>query len=163
VKGGAVCAVAFIAALVPWWARAQGSLDAGTNAEIRVDAIAANGGAVVQAGGGVQIPAGYYARVGLIGAVGADAVASSAAVSGRLDIIGRFLLDPFREHAWGLSAGAGISLRAARRDKVRPYLAAVIDLEGPRRPSGMAPAFQVGLGGGVRVGAALRWGGRTTR
>lgn len=144
-------------------AHAQATLDAGVKPELRVDAINAHSVTVVQAGGGIEVPAGYYARIGVIGAVGAPVATGASGLDGRLDVIGRFLFDPFREHAWGLSAGAGVSVRAAVHDKVRPYLATVIDLEGPRRASGFAPAFQLGLGGGVRVGAALRWSGRVTR
>ncbi len=143
--------------------RAQAMLDASVKPEVRVDAITSRGATVLYAGGGVQIPAGYYARVGVIGAVGAPVQSGDRSMSGRLDVIGRFLFDPFREHAWGLSAGAGVSVRAATGDRVRPYLATVIDLEGQRSPGGISPAFQLGLGGGVRVGAALRWGGRVTR
>ena len=152
-----------LAATLSSRAHAQATLDAGMKPELRVDAIAASRVTVLQAGGGIEIPAGYYARVGVIGAIGAPVSSGERSVSGRLDVIGRFLFDPFREHAWGISAGAGISLRAAQRDRVRPYLASVIDLEGPRNDAGFAPAFQIGLGGGLRVGAALRWGGRVSR
>ena len=144
-------------------AHAQATLDAGVKPELRVDAITAHSVTVVQAGGGVEIPAGYYARVAVIGAVGAPVSTGASGIDGRLDVIGRFLFDPFREHAWGLSAGAGVSLRVAKDDKVRPYLTTVLDLEGPLAAAGFSPAFQVGLGGGVRIGGALRWGGRVTR
>lgn len=139
------------------------TLDAGVKPELRIDVITARSSTVLQAGGGVEIPAGYYARIGVIGAIGAPVSSGERGVSGRLDVIGRFLFDPFREHAWGISAGAGVSVRAAQGDRVRPYLATVLDVEGPRGDSGFAPAFQVGLGGGLRVGAALRWGGRVSR
>jgi hypothetical protein len=144
-------------------ARAQATLDAGVKPELRADAITSRATTVVQVGGGAEIPAGYYVRVGVLGAVGAPVSSGARDLGGRLDVIARFLFDPFREHAWGLSAGAGVSLRVAEHDRVRPYLATVLDLEGPRRASGIAPSFQVGLGGGVRVGAGLRWGGRVTR
>ena len=155
--------VLLVLAAVSSSAHAQATLDAGITPELRVDAITGRGSTVVQAGGGVEVPAGYYARIGVMGAVGAPVSSGARSIDGRLDVIGRFLFDPFREHAWGLSAGAGVSLRVAERDKVRPYLAAVVDLEGPRGASGVAPAFQVGLGGGVRVGVGLRWGGKVTR
>ena len=150
-------------AVVASVARAQATLDAGVKPEVRVDAITSRNATVLSAGGGVQIPAGYYARVGVLGAVGAPVTSGARRVSGRLDVIGRFLFDPFREHAWGLSAGAGVSILAAQNNWGRPYLATVIDLEGPRSGGGVSPAFQIGLGGGVRIGAALRWGGRVTR
>ena len=158
-------ALALLSLLVsaPSVALAQAILDAGVAPEVRVDAITARSTTVLQVGGGIQIPAGYYARVGVIGAVGAPVSSGERSVGGRLDVIARFLFDPFREHAWGLSAGAGISVRAAQHDRLRPYLATIIDLEGRRSAGGISPAFQLGLGGGVRVGAALRWGGRVAR
>lgn len=131
--------------------------------EVRVDAIVAAHRTSLQAGGGVQIPFGYYARIGLIGAAGTDVVAEGREASGRLDVVGRFLLDPFRQTSWGLSVGAGLSLRARSRDHVRPYLVTVVDLEGPRGKSGMAPSLQVGVGGGTRLGAGVRWVPRQAR
>jgi hypothetical protein len=142
--------------------RAQ-TVDQGVKPELRLDAIVAEHRSVVEAGGGFQIPAGYYARIGITGAAGAELKSGPGSASGRLDIIGRFLFDPFRQTTWGLSAGAGVSVRAHSGDRVRPYLVTVIDLEGPRASSGFAPAVQVGLGGGVRIGAAIRWGGRGSR
>ena len=131
--------------------------------EVRLDAIVAAHRTSLQAGGGVQIPFGYYARIGLIGAAGTDVVAQGWEASGRLDVVGRFLLDPFRQTSWGLSVGAGLSLRARSRDHVRPYLVTVVDLEGPRGKSGMAPSLQVGVGGGTRLGAGVRWVPRQAR
>ena len=144
-------------------ARAQGTLDAGVQPELRIDAIRASNSTLLEGGGGIEIPAGYYARVGVIGALGTPVTSGGRSVAGRVDVIARFLFDPFRERSWGLSAGAGISLRAANGDRVRPYLATVLDVEGKRSAGGISPALQVGLGGGVRVGAVLRWGRSITR
>ena len=146
----------------PATARAQASGERLTP-EVRVDAIVAAHRTSLQAGGGVQIPLGYYGRIGVIGAAGTDVVAGARGASGRLDVVGRFLLDPFRQSSWGLSVGAGLSLRARSGDLGRPYLVALIDLEGPRGNSGMAPALQVGVGGGVRIGAGVRWVPRQAR
>jgi hypothetical protein len=131
--------------------------------EVRMDAIVAAHRTSLQAGGGVQVPAGYYARIGLIAAAGTDVVPGGREASGRLDLVGRFLLDPFRQTPWGLSVGAGLSLRARSGDRVRPYLVTVVDIEGPRGIRGMAPSLQLGVGGGVRLGAAVRWVPRQTR
>ena len=132
-------------------------------AEVRVDVIASSGRTAIQGGGGVQVPAGYYARIGIDGAIGADNVNGAQQKSGRVDVLGRFLFDPFRQSAWGISAGAGVSVRAHEGDRLRPLLLAVIDVEGQRASNGISPALQVGLGGGVRVGAVLRWGARNAR
>ena len=79
------------------------------------------------------------------------------------DLLARFLLDPFRQTRWGFSAGAGMSLRAEEGDRVRPQLLLALDLEGPRSKHDLAPAVQVGLGGGARVGLGVRWEGRAAR
>jgi hypothetical protein len=149
---------------LPAVAASQNPVYEGIKPEIRADVISSDDRVALQAGGGVEIPAGYYARIGIIGAAGSDLVPnSSRELSGRLDVLGRFLFDPFRQSKWGFSAGAGVSLRVHEGDRVRPLLLSVIDLEAPRPPGGIAPAFQLGLGGGIRIGAALRWGGRNTR
>jgi hypothetical protein len=137
--------------------------DASPRAELRVDAIVADSVTAVQGGIGVQIPAGYYARIGIDGALGADITNGHSELSGRLDLLARFLFDPFRQSRWALSGGGGVSLRAREGSNVRPYLVAVLDLEGPRSSSGVAPAFQLGLGGGVRMGVILRWASKSVR
>ncbi len=141
--------------LVAMRASAQG-LDGTIEPELRADMIAASHVTSWQGGAGLQIPAGYYARIGLDAAVGADVAHGVSETSGRVDVLARFLFDPFRQTHWGVSAGAGVSVRAREGDHVRPYLLAVLDLEAPRTSGGVAPAVQVGLGGGVRVGLVLR-------
>ena len=57
---------------------------------------------------GVQIPMGYYVRVGLDGAVGVatgSVPSPGSRADARADVLVRFLLDPFRQSAYGLSAG----------------------------------------------------------
>lgn len=131
--------------------------------EVRVDAFLRDGRQSVEAGAGVQIPAGYYVRIGVIGAAGTTFDDGSSSASGRVDILGRFLFDPFRQSGLGVSAGAGLSLRAQRGDRVRPLLMAALDIEGRQRGNGMSPAIQLGLGGGVRLGVGLRWGSARVR
>jgi hypothetical protein len=140
--------------------------------ELRLDVIAGHQPAV-QVGAGVQIPAGYYVRLGLDAAVGLalgdhESLIGSASpapgrLDGRLDLLARFLLDPFRQSAYGLSVGGGLSLRAEPGDRVRPLLLVAADIEGRRSAHGIVPALQVGLGGGVRIGVVLRRGARLTR
>lgn len=129
--------------------------------ELRVDVMGGPQPAV-QAGAGVQVAAGYYARIGLDVAVGrrVDALSPSlpSRLDGRLDLLARFLLDPFRQSPYGLSLGGGMTFRAEPGDRVRPLLLAAIDLEGRRSTHGWVPAVQLGLGGGVRAGVILRRG-----
>jgi hypothetical protein len=133
--------------------------------ELRLDVIAGHEPAV-QAGAGVQVPMGYYVRVGIVGAVGvptgADAPSPRRA-DARADLLVRFLLDPFRQSRYGLSIGGGLSARAEPGDRVRPLLLVAMDLEGRRSSHGLVPALQLGLGGGVRVGMILRRGARLMR
>lgn len=123
-------------------------------AEYRADVIAGRGTAA-QVGGGVTVPMGLYVRLGLIGAVGATRHDGATRASGRSDAIARFVLDPFHELPVALSLGGGVSVPYEANRRIRPYLTAVVDLEGRRR-GGVTPALQVGLGGGTRVGIALR-------
>jgi len=140
--------------------------------ELRLDVIAGHQPAV-QAGAGVQIPMGYYVRLGLDGALGVatgdrkaligTADAPPGRLDGRVDLLVRFLLDPFRQSAYGLSVGGGLSARAEPGDRVRPRLLVAADLEGRRSTHGVVPAIQLGLGGGVRIGVLVRRGARVMR
>ena len=126
--------------------------------EGRVDGIFART-PVVEAGLGLSVPAGLYVRTGLVGGIGAG----SHGVEGRTDFIARFSLDPFRQSRWAPYAGGGISgrYRSAEDGGSHAYLLIYLGLEGALpvgRTSGWVPAFELGLGGGARVGVILRRG-----
>ena len=123
--------------------------------ELRADAIVARATSL-QAGAGVEIPAGIYMRIGVDGAAGATWRDGGTAASGRVDAVARFLLDPFREVPVGLSFGGGVSVPiGARAGERSPHLTLVVDVEG-RAHHGISPALQLGLGGGARIGVVLR-------
>ena len=131
--------------------------------EVRLDILGGRP-ASVQGGIGLQIPAGTYVRVGLLAGAGTTLDRdANARAAGRVDVLARFLIDPFRQSRWGFSAGAGVSVRADPGERVRPRLFAALDLEGRRWVNGISPALQIGLGGGVRGGVGLRWSARTAR
>lgn len=126
--------------------------------EWRVDGLFARSSGV-EAGLGVSVPAGIYVRNGLVGGVGVG----RHGAEGRTDLVSRFSLDPFRQSRWALYGGGGISGRYRRKDDggAHAYLLIFVGLEGPLplgRTSGWVPAFEVGLGGGARVGVILRRG-----
>lgn len=124
--------------------------------EYRADAIIGGSRTTAQAGVGAVVPLGVYVRFALDGAAGAtwhDGVTNG---SGRVDAIARFLLDPLREEPVAVSLGGGLSLPYVVHDAhVRPFLTAVIDIEGRMRGP-ITPAVQIGLGGGARIGVVLR-------
>src|SRR5213075_2204689 len=123
-------------------------------AEYRADAIVGRGTAA-QGGAGVVVPLGIYIRLGIDAAAGATWRGDATRASGRVDVIGRFLLDPFRETRLGLSLGGGVSVPYTDGEqRVRPYLTVVIDVEG-RVHGPVTPALQIGLGGGTRIGVVL--------
>jgi hypothetical protein len=127
--------------------------------EVRIDYLGTRPH-TVHAGLGINVPAGTYVRVGLIGAGGASWREGRTTGSARADVITRFMFDPFRERRWGLSAGGGVSVRYDGdtfdgRRRWRTLIALLLDLEGPRS-GGVAPAFALGLGGGIRAGVLLR-------
>jgi hypothetical protein len=137
--------------------RAQGLPRPRPRAEARVDYLGPSPDAV-HAGVGVNLPVGTYLRMNVVGAGGASWDEARTGLSLRADVVGRFIFDPFRERRWGLSAGGGLSVRYDPGNgdrRWRPLLAVVVDLEGPRNGSA-APALQVGLGGGARVGLIIR-------
>jgi len=170
---GVLAASSVLAALAPFAPAVRAQVPRPTvQPELRLDGIFGHQPAV-QLGGGVQVPMGYYVRVGLDVAVGVATVDRAAPVGsgdtppgpldGRADLLVRFLLDPFRQSAFGLSLGGGLSARAEPGDRVRPRLLVAMDVEGRRSTRGLVPALQVGLGGGLRVGVVLRRGARLMR
>jgi hypothetical protein len=135
--------------------RAQGGGGPPVYAEYRADAIVGRGTSV-QGGAGVSLPLGVYVRLAVDASAGATWRDATTRASGRVDAIGRFLLDPFREVPVALSLGGGVSVPYVdKQSQVRPYLLLVVDVEGRTRGP-VTPALQIGLGGGTRVGLVLR-------
>ena len=98
---------------------------------------------------GAAVRVGPYVRAGLSVAGDVWRSVSTTAAAIRTEYVMRFTLDPLAEQRWGMSIGGGLGYRE------RPYLLVVAELEGPRR-SGVRPAFQLALGGGVRLAFVLR-------
>lgn len=140
------------AALLPAEMSSQG------RTELRADVLLAQPTAI-HAGAGVLFPVGTYLRSGVVAGAGkADSGASF-----RIDLVTAFHLDPFRESRWGPYGGGGISVRHDQdSDRQKAALLILLGLEGPARGS-FAPAFELGLGGGIRAGLVMRRGGGRTR
>ena len=144
---------AALVALAASAARAQ-RLEPPPYLEYRVDAIDGRG-TTVQGGLGYTVPMGVYVRLAAIGGIGPQWRQGQTLLAGRTDVIARFVLDPFRQLPVALSLGGGLSVPFEQRTVTRPYLTAVIDVEGRGR-GGITPAIQLGLGGGARLGLVLR-------
>lgn len=126
--------------------------------EGRIDAIVSEETAI-HAGAGVSVPMGLYLRAGVV--VGAGA--GRYGVEARSDLIARFTFDPLRQSRWAPYGGGGVSGRynSTAEGRAKAYLLIFLGVEGPLRAgsrAGWVPAFEVGLGGGVRAGVIIRKG-----
>ncbi len=113
---------------------------------------------------GVSVPAGLYVRTGVVVGVGGG----GRGVDSRIDLFSRFTFDPFRQSRWSPYAGGGLSGRyaAGNSPRAHAYMLVFVGFEGPLsgiRASGWVPAFELGLGGGARLGVVLRQGIRGRR
>lgn len=131
--------------------------------ELRVDGFGGDPWGV-HLGAGLGLRLGYNARLVVAGGVGRSHTDDEAELgggrsrgqaSGRVEVLGRFVLDPFREARRGPYAAAGVVQRLEAGLRPRTRLTAMVGVEGmPRR--GWAPSLEAGFGGGVRVGVVLR-------
>ncbi|MFL5581224.1 MAG: hypothetical protein ACJ8AO_12690, partial [Gemmatimonadaceae bacterium] len=123
--------------------------------EVRADGIFAAHEQVAQLGAGVSRALGSYARLTLVAAAGAADAEAAVHPAVRADGFVRITTDPFAEHARAPYVGAGVSARGRPDADPRVDLLVVLGVDG--RPRGAwAPAFELGLGGGARVGLVLR-------
>ena len=118
--------------------------------EGRIDGIIASNSAI-HAGLGVTAHTGTYLRSGFVGGIGR----SEDGISGRIDFINRFHLDPFRESRWAPYAGGGLSARFEDNRTHRFYLIVFAGLDGPVS-RGLATSLEAGFGGGGRIGVIVR-------
>ena len=130
--------------------------------ELRLDGTVGRGGGAL-ASVGAFADAGLYVRLGLVAGVGmtrgpaADraGTATGFAPAARIEALARFHVDPQRLSRRGLYAGGGVAVALREALAPRYELVALLGLEGAPRGA-VAPAVEVGLGGGVRVAVALR-------
>jgi hypothetical protein len=140
---------------------ARGQERAPIRPEVRIDATSADVQRL-ELGTGVAIPMGTYVRVALLagGGLARDDRNGSRAygdrvAAARADIVARFRLDPFHQSLHGLYSGGGVSYLASKGERGRVYVTLLAGLE-LRDRGHIAPAIELGLGGGVRLGIALR-------
>jgi hypothetical protein len=118
-----------------------------------VDAIVARR-ATVHAGLGLDVPVSSYVRAeGVVGA-GSYFASGGARFSARAEAIARFAADPLAERSRSPYVGAGLGVRR-EGGRTRGDVLAVLGLQ-LRARGRHAPSFELGFGGGVRLGAVLR-------
>ncbi|MGH7654792.1 MAG: hypothetical protein ACREN6_09020 [Gemmatimonadaceae bacterium] len=122
--------------------------------ELRADVLAGPP-AGAQVGVGANVAAGYYLRIGVDAAAGASARDGTAFASGRVDVVTRYLLDPFNEFRWAPYIGGGLTAQWDRRATRRGDLLLLVGIEGPVH-GGWLTSVELGLGGGARLGVVLR-------
>jgi hypothetical protein len=120
---------------------------------VRFDLIAGSVTAA-QLGAGLMMPISNYFALG--GTLGAGI--SETGFSGRGDLYTRFSLDPYHQYSWEPYFGVGGTVRLdSGGPGTRSYLLGFIGFNGPST-GGIAPGFELGVGGGIRLGVTLRWG-----
>jgi len=153
-RGGAVHTARVAAlALALLSAREAVAQRAGPRPLVRADVVLARASAL-QGALGLTLPLGNYVRLDAVAGAGVERSGGATHGSARGDLVGRFLLDPFRQSRWSGYAGGGLSALRTE-DDWRGYLLAVVGVEGPGA-RGLLPALELGLGGGARVGVVLR-------
>jgi hypothetical protein len=100
---------------------------------------------------GFTVKTGTYLRSGVDAGLGA----TRDGISGRIDFVNRFHLDPFRQFKWAPYAGGGLGVRFDDNRKERVYALVFLGLDGPVR-NGLGTSFEAGLGGGGRIGMIIR-------
>lgn len=131
-------------------------------AEVRVDATSSHEPRL-EASAGVAIPLGTYVRLAMLagGGIVRDGAGGNGAAA-RGDLIARFQLDPFRQQRRGVYGGGGLSFQQRTTRSGTIYFALMAGVE-TTAIRGVTPAFEVALGGGLRIGVALRQTGRGWR
>jgi hypothetical protein len=127
--------------------------------ELRVDGFTGEPWAV-HAGAGLGVRVSNNARLAVVGGIGPRSASdedrgSGTRLSGRIEVLGRFVLDPYRESPRGPYAAAGLVQRLEAGLRPRTRLTAMLGVEGRPR-AGWAPSLEAGFGGGVRVGLVFR-------
>jgi len=155
VRRVALVGLVTIAQPMGWTLSAQAQVRAMPQFETRLDAVVTPGGGML-AGVGVNRRFGWYARGGATLGAGVVRSEDGWAAMHRLEVVSRFLFDPFGEYRRGVYGGAGVAIRHLAGDATRPELVLLVGVEGPRAGKAPIRAVELSLGGGVRLGVVWR-------
>ncbi|MBC7842531.1 MAG: hypothetical protein H7099_09465 [Gemmatimonadaceae bacterium] len=104
---------------------------------------------------GLAVASTYNVRLELDAGVGGVSRSAGWVPTGRLDLLARWLSDPFRQSRWGISAGAGIGQRVESERTPATVAIVTLGIEGPSDGT-WVPGVEIGLGGGLRAGVTFR-------
>ena len=104
---------------------------------------------------GLAVASAYNIRLELDAGVGGVSRLQGWMSTGRVDLLARWLSDPFRQSRWGVSAGAGIGQRLEAHRSPATVAIVTLGVEGPS-DGRWVPGVEIGLGGGFRAGLTLR-------
>lgn len=122
---------------------------------LRADAIVSRD-AGVQLAAGIVAAAAYNLRVAIDGGVGAvQRRGGGVDAAARVDLLARWLSDPYRQSKRAVHAGGGIGVLFEQGMAPRPVAIVTLGVEGTS-DGPWVPGVEVGLGGGVRIGFTLR-------
>ena len=126
--------------------------------EVRVDGILASRVTTVHLGvGGTRLVARNLELQLVIGGGTAFRRAlSGKATAGRADLLARFAPLPADRQRWGAYVSGGVSALVERGTRGRAVLALLVGIEGGRARE-TRNFVELGVGGGVRVGAGVRF------
>ncbi len=149
-----LASLCWLAFLVPAALAAQQPVPALPQWEGRIVAVLSPS-AGAMAGVGVNLRAGWYARLGMALSAGAVRDGNAWSAHQRVEATARFLFDPFAERRRGFYAGAGIGAERGEAGRVRGLLLGVVGMEGAAEGR-VVPAIELTLGGGARLAFVLR-------
>ena len=123
--------------------------------ELRADVVTAAGVVSAQTAAGVHITSGTYVRVALLGGYGRSWSDEQHGASYRVEIQGRFHLDPMRSTRFGLYGIGGV---ATSHDPFADWQSRLVLGAGVELPAHARAtlAFEAALAGGLRVSLAAR-------
>jgi hypothetical protein len=149
VRGALVVALALLIARV---STAQMPSARRVAVEARLDAILASRVTTTHVGLGIARAASRNLELGVVagGGITTRDGQDGASASARADVIARFAPLPADRNRWGAYAAGGVSALVERGTRGRAVLALLVGARGRRS------FVEVGLGGGLRLGAGVR-------
>lgn len=105
---------------------------------------------------GANAALGLYTRLALLTGVGVRHLTGAWRRSAHVDALARFQLDPLLQFKYGAYVGGGGTLLADDGAPARVRTLVVLGVEGAPTRGRWIAGFELGLGGGARLGVTLR-------